>query len=219
MRLLRHGLRNGFSMACLALGLLLGGPARAEEPPKELPWKYDFKKGLDEARKSKKHVFIDFSGVDCIPCRRNETQVFTRPEVRQRLSRFELVQLYTDRIPNEMYPPEVRKKFGVDTEKQEKDARPNRELMAKLQGKAARLYVFVEPTGDSYKEVARSDKGLIISKEANDVAGFVAFLDKGLETSRAPLPVPPDGPKTSRGQRHATADRIDFDVKVEPSSA
>src|SRR5439155_25737061 len=169
MRLLRHGVRNSFSMVCLALGLLLGGPARAEEPPKELPWKYDFKKGLEEARKSNKRVFIDFSGVDCIPCRANEKQVFTRPEVRQRLSRFELVQLYTDRIPNEMYPPEVRKKFGDDTEKQEEDARPNRELMAKFKGKAAPRYVVVEPTTDGYKEVARYDKGLIISKEANDV--------------------------------------------------
>src|SRR5438477_12808656 len=134
MRLLRHGLRNGPSMACLALVLLAGGPGRAEEPPKELPWKYDLNKGLDEARKSSKRVFIDFSGVDCIPCRANEKQVFTRPEVRQLLSRFELVQLYTDRIPNEMYLPEVRKKFGDDTEKQEEDARPNRELMARFEG-------------------------------------------------------------------------------------
>ncbi|MBI1917007.1 MAG: thioredoxin family protein [Planctomycetes bacterium] len=219
MRLLRHGLRNGLSMACVALVLLLAGPAPAEEPSKELPWKYDLKKGLDEARKSTKRVFIDFSGVDCIPCRANEKQVFPLPEVRQRLSRFELVQLYTDRIPNAMYPPEVRKTFGEDTEKQEADARPNRELMAKLKGKAAPLYVVVEPAGDSYKEIARYDKGLIISKEANDVAGFVAFLDKGLEMSRASLPAPVEGPKTSRGQAPATADRIDFDVKVEPSSA
>src|SRR5437899_11033107 len=100
MRLLRHGLRNGFSMVCLALAVLLAGPARAEEPPKELPWKYDFKKGLEEARKSNKRLFIDFSGVDCPPCRANEQKVFTRPEVRQRLSRLELVQLYTDRPPN-----------------------------------------------------------------------------------------------------------------------
>jgi thiol:disulfide interchange protein DsbD len=210
-------------MACLALLLLAGGPARPEEPPKELPWKHDFKKGLEEARKANKRVFVDFSGVDCPPCRANEQKVFTRPEVRQLLSRFELIELYTDRIPNEMYPPEVRKTFQEDNfDKQTADAAPNRELMAKFQGKAAPLYVVVEPAGDRYKEVARYDKGRIISKkenEANDVAEFIAFLDKGLETSRPSQPGLTEVSKTSRGQTPATADRIDFDVKVEPSSA
>src|SRR5438046_1060615 len=137
MRLLRHGLRNGFSMACLALALLMAGPARAEDPSKELPWKHDFKKGLEEARKSNKRVFIDFTGADCPPCRANEQKVFPRPEVRQLLSRFELVQLYTDRIPNEMYPPEVRKTFGDDFERQQKDALPNKQLMEAIGGKTA----------------------------------------------------------------------------------
>src|SRR5207249_824147 len=86
------------------------------------------------------------------------------------------------------------------------------------------LYVILKPMKEGYEEVARYTKGRIVGEKTNDVAGFVAFLDKGLAGSRStdvrpPLPAPGDGSKSGPGKRPATADRIDFDVKVEPSAA
>src|SRR5262249_10653920 len=102
------------------------------------------------------------------------------------------------------------------------DARPNQELMKKFGRTAAPLYVIVEPTADSYKEVSRYDKGLVIDskKGTDDLKGFLDFLDRGLgKTAQPPLPAPPATPRAVRGQAPATADKIDFDVKVEPTAA
>src|SRR5262249_23773028 len=132
----RHGLRPGI-LLFLTLGLLLGGAGRAaaQAPKSDLPWKYDLTKGLEEARKAGKRIFIDFTGVACPPCHANEKNVFPLPEVRQRLLKFVLVKLYTDEVPEALYPPEERQK--IDDDKRQADAKPNQELMAKLGGKAA----------------------------------------------------------------------------------
>jgi thiol:disulfide interchange protein len=225
MQLLRHGLRNGFSMACLALALFVGGAARAADSPNELPWVPDLQKGLEAARKSDRNVFVDFTGESCINCKLNEKNAFPLPQVRERLLKFELVQLYTDIVPNKYYSPQERKKFGDGTEKQEADAERNRELLeTKFKGGELPLYVILRPTKDAYEEVARYTKGRIVGEKTNDIAGFVAFLDKGLAGTRTteprpPLPAPRDGSKTGPGKRPATANLINFDVKIEPPAA
>src|SRR5262245_14156611 len=223
MRLFRHGLRNGFSMACLALALFVGGPVQAADSPNELPWIPDLQKGLEAARKSGRNVFVDFTGESCINCKLNEKNAFPLPQVRERLLKFELVQLYTDIVPNKYYSPEERKKFGDSKEKREADAEKNQELLTeKFKGGELPLYVILKPRKDGYDEIARYTKGRIVGEKTNDVAGFVAFLDKGLAGTRstdARPPAPSDGSKTSPGKAPATANLIDFDVKVEPAAA
>src|SRR4051794_1834873 len=114
MRYPRHGLRRTLTLACL--GLILGfgtpGPVRADAPAGELPWTGDLEKALDRARKAGRRVFIDFTGKTCVNCLLNEKNAFPLPEVRQRLLKFELVQLWTDIVPARFYSPEERKQFG-----------------------------------------------------------------------------------------------------------
>ena len=199
-----HSFRYGFR--CL---ILLAAVASGRLAAAELPWKHDLNKGIEEARKDGKRVFIDFTGEDCVNCKLNEKNVFPLPEVQERLRKFVLVQLYTDRLPNRFYPPEIQKKFGEDTEQQEKDAEPNRKLMAKFEIKANPVYVVVEPAGASYKEVTRYTGGRIeVPKD------FLDFLDAGLERAARP-----SRPVVSQGKPPATANLIDFDVKVQPSKA
>ena len=213
----RHGLRSLVLLVVAALGLFATGIGHlaAAPPQADLPWKYDLTRGLEEARKASKRLLVDFTGVNCIPCKTNEQNVFPLPEVRTRLARLVLVKLYTDQIPNSFYTPEVLKKFDGDTEQQEKDAEPNRTWMGKFGGQGVPLYVVVAPTAGGYKEVARFDKGLVTDKKPGaGVKDFLDFLDRGLAEAAGP-----SQPIESRGNLPATAKLIDFDVKAEPATA
>ena len=56
----------------------------------------DQQKALDEAAKSGKLVFIDFTGYTCTNCRWMEANMFSRPQVASLMSRYVLSRLYTD---------------------------------------------------------------------------------------------------------------------------
>src|SRR5207249_2331135 len=74
----------------------------------KLPWSGNLKKALDDARQEKKLVFIDFTGVTCVNCKINEEGVFSLKEIQDHLEKYKLVQLYTDTVPDELYPAKVR---------------------------------------------------------------------------------------------------------------
>ncbi|MFT4092282.1 MAG: cytochrome c biogenesis protein CcdA [Niabella sp.] len=58
---------------------------------------FDYKEALEVARKVKKPLMLDFTGINCINCRKMETQVWSDPEVMQMLkSDFVIVSLYED---------------------------------------------------------------------------------------------------------------------------
>jgi thiol:disulfide interchange protein DsbD len=86
----------------LALGL--AGKARLGDleaflPPitSGLEWKLnDLPGALAAARRDGKPVFVDFTGYTCTNCRWMEANIFSRPEVEQALSRYELARLFTD---------------------------------------------------------------------------------------------------------------------------
>ena len=61
-----------------------------------LPWLTDYNTALARAKAENKPLLIDFTGYTCTNCRLNEKNVFPRPEVQAALSKFVLVQLYTD---------------------------------------------------------------------------------------------------------------------------
>jgi thiol:disulfide interchange protein DsbD len=140
----------------------------------DLPWSADLPGTLAKARQetgSKRLVFIDFTGVTCTNCRYNEHEVFPRPEVRDRLQRFSLVELYTDEVPASFYttPP-------ADDLRTE-EARANQDFQEAAFGtRQLPLYVILEPTADGGVRVV----GIYDEGKINDVPAFVAFLKNAL---------------------------------------
>jgi thiol:disulfide interchange protein DsbD len=142
----------------------------------DLPFIGDLNRGLEEAKKQNKMVFIDFTGVTCTNCKINEANVFPMKDVRELLKKFVLVQLYTDRVPDKLYSPEERSAFQGSATKQRADANKNLDFQKlKFNTEQLPLYVVVKPDANSFVEVARYDEGKI-----NDVSAFVKFLRSGL---------------------------------------
>jgi thiol:disulfide interchange protein DsbD len=66
---------------------------------------FDYDEALAAARKAKKPLMLDFTGINCINCRKMEAQVWSNPEVMKRLKEnFIIASLYTD-VQN-IYLPE-----------------------------------------------------------------------------------------------------------------
>lgn len=148
-----------------------------EDQESELPWVGNLDKGLADARAKRKLVFVDFTGVTCTNCKINERNVFTQSTIKDLLKKYELVQLYTDVVPDRYYPPDERAKLGNGTGQQRADAQKNLELQrSKFGTEQLPLYVILEPLADgSYREVDKYEEGRII-----DQMGFIQFLQRPL---------------------------------------
>ena len=62
----------------------------------ELVWMDNLELAKAESNKSGKKIFVDFTGYTCTNCRWMEQNIFPEPEVKELLSRYILVRLYTD---------------------------------------------------------------------------------------------------------------------------
>ena len=62
----------------------------------ELVWLDSLELAKAESNKSGKKIFVDFTGYTCTNCRWMEQNIFPEPEVKELLSRYILVRLYTD---------------------------------------------------------------------------------------------------------------------------
>lgn len=134
-------------------------------------WTLDYQAAWEEAVRTRKPLFIDFTGVNCTNCRYNELNVFTKPEVIRELQHFVKVKLYTDSVPLE----------GLSRADAEAAGLRNAQLQAETFADASQpLYVVLRPEpGESIrdgkftgKEVDRR-KGLI---PASMVGDFVDML-------------------------------------------
>lgn len=68
---------------------------------------FDYREALEAARKAKKPLMLDFTGVNCVNCRKMEGQVWSDPEVMQRLKEdFVIASLYVDVHHIELQPSE-----------------------------------------------------------------------------------------------------------------
>lgn len=145
----------------------------------DLPWTGSLDKGLEQARTKRKLVFVDFTGKTCTNCKLNERSVFAQPEFKSLLEQYELVQLYTDVVPNRFYSPIERVKFGNGTSQQQADAGKNLTFQRNKFGtEALPLYVILEPLPNGeYREVGRQE-GRITNQ-----AAFAEFLLKPIEGS------------------------------------
>jgi len=101
------------SAATLALAVWLGsglagrrlGELEAFLPPidsvaavarGEQHWLTNYEEALAAAAKTNRPVLVNFTGYTCTNCRWMEANMFTRPEIASELSKFVLVELYTD---------------------------------------------------------------------------------------------------------------------------
>lgn len=58
---------------------------------------FDYREALEAARKLKKPLMLDFTGINCVNCRKMEGQVWSDPQVMKRLKEdFVIVSLYVD---------------------------------------------------------------------------------------------------------------------------
>lgn len=161
--------RAGWLFLALTLWLLwglsgarIGGLIEALLPPPEwtrdparqaageVHWITDYDDALATAKATGRNVFLDFTGVTCTNCRWMEQNVFTRPEIRERLAKLVTTRLYTDT------GPDAARYQQMQTERYHTASLP--------------FYAIVRPDGET---IATFD-GL-----TRDAAEFAAFLDRG----------------------------------------
>jgi thiol:disulfide interchange protein DsbD len=160
-----------------------------DEVETDLPWVGNLTKGLETAKKDGQLVFVDFTGITCTNCRLNERNVFSRSAVKQLLKQYTLVSLYTDKVPERLYPPQVQAELS-DTGRQRQDAAANLTFQRQqFNTEQLPLYVILQPQADGgFREVARYDEGRII-----DQAAFIRFLQKPLDNGNGKLAQGPAG--------------------------
>ncbi len=73
-----------------------GSSPNAKAHSEELPWHPRYSSALEEAKRTGKNIFVDFTGYTCVNCRAMESQVFSKLEVQGIFKDFVLARLYTD---------------------------------------------------------------------------------------------------------------------------
>jgi thiol:disulfide interchange protein len=138
-----------------------------------LPFSANLKGTIDSARKDlertskPQYIFIDFTGVTCTNCKYNERTVFSRPDVRELMSQYRLVQMYTDTVPAKFFAAEVDDDRRIDEAK-----KLNLPFQNQVFGtEQLPLYVVLEVTKDKALVKGVYDEGKI-----NEPAAFVKFL-------------------------------------------
>lgn len=118
----------------------------------ELAWFASYEVGLEEATRTNRPIFVDFTGYTCTNCRWMEANVFSRDDIQELFGNYVLVRLYTDGQGAHY----IR----------------NRDLQLKRFGTVAMpLYAILSPTGQSVATLA----GLTRNSEK-----FASFLREPL---------------------------------------
>lgn len=130
-----------------------------------LDYALEFEKAIEVAEKSNRPMFVDFTGVNCVNCRKMERSVLVDDAVLERLGKVVRAQLYTDIVPG------IRdESLGVRLRSM------NRELQSDLLGDVTLpFYAIVSADG---KTVLAQFKGL----DSSGGEQFVKFLDSGLSS-------------------------------------
>lgn len=130
----------------------------------ELDYALEFDRATAAAENEQRPLFIDFTGVSCVNCRKMERSVLVDDSVLERLHQLVRAQLFTDTVPG-----------IVDVKLSEHLKISNRELQSKLlDSSTLPFYAIVSADG---KEVLSSFEGLDNSGGKN----FIEFLDAGLK--------------------------------------
>jgi thiol:disulfide interchange protein len=128
------------------------GKGSESSKSEELHWIEDYKAGIEEAKKTGKPIFVDFTGFTCTNCRWMEVNMFKKPDVSALLEKYVLIRLYTDK-------------------KQEPYISNKNMQMEKYKSIEQPLYV-----------IMTSDEKLITTKAfTRDQNEFINFLKEGLK--------------------------------------
>ena len=134
----------------------------------EMDFALEFAKATAAAEKEQRPMFIDFTGVNCVNCRKMERSVLIDDAVLERLNQLVRAQLYTDLVPG-ITDKEFAKQLIMQ----------NQGLQDQLVGDfTLPFYAVVSADG---KEVLASFQGL--DRSGGD--DFVKFLDAGLNSWEA----------------------------------
>ncbi len=190
-------LRSVAAMSALGLAAYLGAGLFGKEEPTGLLWenlhafappkfsggadpsgpylehgglKYalDFDQALKVAVDQQRPIFLDFTGVNCVNCRKMEQGPMAQPTVKERLSQFVRVQLFTDRVP-----------FIADGSEAIRLGENNRRIQEDWFGDVSLpAYVVIPPD----PAILRDPKKILAKFEgAERIDGeFARFLDDGL---------------------------------------
>lgn len=125
----------------------------------------EFDAGVQEAKKENRLLFLDFTGVNCINCRKME-KILAAPHNSERLKQLVRVQLYTDAVP-QIADRELTKKILTENRKRQEEWFQDVTLPA---------YAVVTPDGET---LLSKYEGLELNQ-----GEFAKFLDDGLAAWR-----------------------------------
>jgi thiol:disulfide interchange protein DsbD len=138
-------------------------------------WRTDLGDAVATSEKSKRPIFLDFTGVTCTNCKINEQTVFPQAAVREELQKFEKVKLYTDEVPAALYLSDPGSK------QRDAEAATNQEFqVAVFKDSALPLYAVLMPQEDGKVKVI----GVYPEGKINDPAKFVEFLKDAQEKAK-----------------------------------
>jgi thiol:disulfide interchange protein DsbD len=139
---------------------------------------YDYEEALNAAKILKKPVMLDFTGINCVNCRKMESQVWSQPEVMKRLKEdFIIASLYCDYDKIEL--PKDKQFFSKELNSQVVTLGDwNEHLQAsKFNSNSQPFYFYVDENGNKLVENGYSYDP--------DVQKFVNHLEKVKEAYRA----------------------------------
>jgi thiol:disulfide interchange protein len=132
---------------------------------------FDYDEAIAAAKKLKKPIMLDFTGVNCVNCRKMENQVWSKPEVIKRLKEdFVVVSLYCDL--NRIKLPESEHFFsqGLNSKVTTLGGKNSDIQASKFGANAQPFYFFIDEDGNKLAEEGYGYDP--------DVQKFVNHLDK-----------------------------------------
>jgi thiol:disulfide interchange protein len=146
------------------------GKGNGSQSEPRLAWHLNYQTAWEEAKRDNKLIFIDFTGQNCTNCRANEKNVFVKAPVRDLLSKYVLVQLYTDFVPDSnLSPGQARLQ-----------AERNSALRDAVGSAALPYYVIFAPHGNSPFENGNLNGQVLGRRDGliRDVQDFARFLQE-----------------------------------------
>ncbi|MES2701633.1 MAG: cytochrome c biogenesis protein CcdA [Bacteroidota bacterium] len=142
---------------------------------------FEYEEALAASKKLKKPLMLDFTGINCVNCRKMESQVWSKPEVAKRLKEdFVVASLYCD--VNKIDLPKAEQYFSKDLNSQVVTVGHRNAAIqaAKFGSNSQPFYFYVDENGNKLIE-----EGYAYDP---DVQKFIAHLDRVKENYKKTHP-------------------------------
>jgi thiol:disulfide interchange protein len=143
-------------------------PLDTNNPKNDLYWSQDYAEAWARAKREKKLIFIDFTGTNCVNCRKNEFRVFPKADVHDQLKNYVLVRLYTDEVQRE----------GLSAEQAAAEAARNASWQQQTFSNASNpYYAVLRPDRAGPMEKDGKLTGTVLAEFAGTITDRPAFVD------------------------------------------